>query len=365
MFSFFKRRGSKGAEATCNERIREFWDWFQEMAPEFRKTIDDGRCDDLTDITSRKVDELFPGFAWAYGAGSEGVGHSFTLSGEGVEHRQFLALHWLACAPQIEGWTFYAARQPGNTSGAIIIGETRFEAKGMWVTPTVDEEEERIDVTIWHPEWPKMEERSRWTVVFLFLDEALGEYGTKWWIGEIRLGDDRLADSFPLSELPAYVRETSDARNWKKYPPGEAHTLFQLKPPEKSYARGDLMTLSTLAHHLFYDYQEAEGRLEDPFAGTGADYVYVRFAKEHLERGKEIDQRGALEDALDLSMRNRRSGWCIGGGHGTRYCYVDLLIFDGRNSLDLIVEVLNEHHLPKGTTIEYFAKEKRSQTIRL
>lgn len=365
MFSFFKRREFRNCEITCNDRIQKFWDWFQEVAPEFRTTIDNGRCDDLTEITSRKVDELFSGFAWVYGPGAEGIGHSLTLSGEGVEHRQLLALHWLSQAPQIEGWTFYAARQPGDPSGAIVIGETRFEAKGMWVTPTIDEEEEKIELTIWHPEWPRLEERQRWTVVFLFLDEALGEYGTKWWIGQIRLGDDRLSDSFPLSELPEYVAGISANRGWKKYPPGEEHVLFRINPPEKPFPRGDLMTLSTAAPHLFYDYQEEDGRLEDPFAGTGADYVYVRFPKEFLESGKEIEQRGALEDALDHILKKNRSGRNIGGGMGSRNCYVDFLIFDGRNSIDLIVRALKDHRLPKETTIEYFAIEKRDQVVRL
>lgn len=364
MFSIFKRRTPEAQEVTFNDRVRQFWDWFQEVAPEFRRTIDDGRCGDLTEITSQKVNELFPGFAWVYGPGEDG-GHSFTLSGEGMESLQLLALHWLSLAPRIEGWTFHASRQAGNPDGHIEIGETTFEAKGMWVTPVVDDEDERVDLTIWHPEWPNIEDRQRWTVVFLFLDEALGEYGTKWWIGQIRFGDDQLAESFPLSELPEYVAEISAAKSWKKYPPGEANFLYRLNPPERPFPRGDLMTLSTAAPHLFFDYQEAEGQLDDPLGGSGADYVYIRIPNEFLESGKEVEQRGELEDSLDEVLRRHASGRLIGGGMGQRNCYVDLLIYDGRKSLDLIVEALSAHQLPKGAAIEYFAKEKLGRTIRL
>ncbi len=66
------------------------------------------------------VNELSPGFAWVFGPGADGIGHSFTLSGEGVIHRQLLALQWLSRAPVINGWTFYAARQPGPISGHTI-----------------------------------------------------------------------------------------------------------------------------------------------------------------------------------------------------------------------------------------------------
>ncbi|WAC19963.1 hypothetical protein OVA24_01045 [Luteolibacter sp. SL250] len=364
MLSIFKRRAPENRENTFNDRVRRFWNWFQQVAPEFRQAIDDGRCGDLTDVTSQKVHELFPGFAWVYGPGEHG-GHSFTLSGEGVESRQLLALHWLSLAPRIEGWTFHASRQPGNPEGYFEIGGTKFEAKGMWVTPVIDEEDERIDLTIWHPEWPRIEERQRWTVVFLFLDEALGEYGTKWWIGQIRFGDDRLAESFPLSELPEYVSGISAAKGWKKYPPGEAHNLFRISPGERSFPRGDLMTLSTAVPHLFYDYQKAEGQLDDPFEGVGADYIYVRIPNGFLESGREVEQRAELEDVLDEALRKHAAGRLVGGGMGNRNCYVDLLIYDGKKSLDLVVGALGAYRLPKGATIEYFAKEKVGRVMRL
>ncbi len=365
MLSIFKRRGQlEQEEPTFNDRVRRFWDWFQTVAQEFRETIDAGRCGDLAEVTARKVRELGPGFAWVYGPGKDG-GHSFTLSGEGVEGSQLLALHWLSLAPRMDGWTFHAARQPGNPDGSFKIGGTDFEAKAMWVTPVVDEENESIDLTVWHPEWPRIAEKQRWMVVFLFLDEALGEYGTKWWIGRISFGDDRLADSFPLSELPEYVEEIKASRGWRKFPPGESTLLFTMKRPARPFARGDLMTLSTMAPHLFYDYEDAEGQLADPFKGQGADYIYIRIPNEFLEPGKEIEQRTALEDALDEVLRENGSGRSIGGGQGVRCCYVDLLIYDGRKSLDLVMGAFPARDFPKGAAIAYFAKEKADQVIGL
>jgi hypothetical protein len=116
MLSFFRRKPV--APETFNERARAFWSWYTSVAARFYAAIEAGRCADLTDETSAKVDELLPGFAWVFGPGPDRQGHSFTLSGEGIEHRQLLAQQWLALAPKIEGWTFYVPRvRPARSRG--------------------------------------------------------------------------------------------------------------------------------------------------------------------------------------------------------------------------------------------------------
>jgi hypothetical protein len=93
--------------------------------------------------------------------------------------------------------------------------------------------------------------------------------------------------------------------------------------------------------------------------------VYISFPKDFLSAGKEVDERGDLEDALDVALKVNSSGRCIGGGFRLRRAYIDLLIFDGQKSLEVIVGTLKAKNLPKGTTIEFFAKEKSGETIRL
>jgi hypothetical protein len=368
MLSFFRKRNPvpEPNANTFNDRIRRFWEWFQEVAPSYYEAIDARKCDSLADPTSARIDELFPGFGWNYGPGEGGIGHSFTLTGEGVEHRQLLALHWLSQAPVIEGWTFFAARKSGPIKGHVIkIGDLKIDPKEIWVTPSLDEDDERMDLTIWHPLWSKIEKDQQWTIVFLFLDEALGEYGTQWWIGDIRLENDQLAGSFPLEELADFVAETSRQRNWKKFPPGEGHSLFTITPDEKPFPRSDLITLSTAAPRLFHDHREAEGRLKDPLEGTGADYLYVSIPKEYFQKGQEVDKRSEIEESLDEALRSNASGLCLGGGMGIRRSVVDLLIFDGQRSIAIIIAALKAFNLPEGTTIEYFALEKLAKRIQL
>lgn len=349
---------------TCNDRIRRFWRWFQEVAPAFYEAIEAGDCHTLEAATSENIDRMFPGFDWAYGPGESGIGHSLTLTGVGVEHRQLLALQWLSLAPVIDGWTFYAARQPGpGKERAMEIHGHLIKPEEIWVTPCIDEDREHVDLTIWHPLWPRIEENHRWQTTFLLLDEALGEYGTGWWVGTIRLEADRLADSFPLKELRQFMKETSEREGWKKYPPGQGTTIYKYTPSGIDYPRSDLITLSTVVPWLCHEYEKAEGRLEDPLAGTGADYLYLAIPRVFFPKGREVLKRGEVEDALDSALKGMTSGRCIGAGLGSERGYVDLLIFDGERSVEIILETLEAFDLPEGTTIEYFAKEKATNRI--
>lgn len=359
-------RKSKPAPLTFNNRVAAFWCWFQEVAPRHYTAIEAKQSITLGDEVSAKIDELLPGFCWVYGPGAKNIGHSFTLTGEGNIHRQLLALEWLARAPQIEGWSFYAARQPGAAGGySIEMDGLSFNDAGIWIAPSVNTEDETIDITVWHPAWPDVDERKRTNITFLFLDEALGEYGTEWWIGRIEYGNEKLAQSFPLSELGSYVQTLAQERGWKKYPPGGVRTLYRFRDPKDDFPRSDLLTLDTCVPALLRLYSQSGGELDDPLPGLGADYVYVSIDSAHFPDGEQAARRGELEEAIEAELKAVDGGRLIGGGMGRNRTYCDFLIYDGKHSLDAIVRVLRARKLPAGTMIEYFVRDKRGQRIAL
>jgi len=82
MFLPFRRKALRPKELTFKTRVCRFWEWYGQAAPRFYQTIQEGQCVSLAEEVSSKVDELIPGFAWVFGPGADGKGHSFTLSGE-------------------------------------------------------------------------------------------------------------------------------------------------------------------------------------------------------------------------------------------------------------------------------------------
>jgi hypothetical protein len=364
MFSLFRKKPAKSPETTFKKRVQLFWEWYAQVSPRFYEVIEAGKCPSLADEVSAKIDELIPGFAWVFGPGAEGKGHSFTLSGEGNLHRQLLTIYWLAQAPSLPGWTFYAYRQPGSIKGsAMKIGDQRFDPREFWIAPSIDAEEVKVDITVWHPLFDTMAERDRWTVLLLFLDQVLGEYGTGQWVGKIKFSSDRLADSIPLEEFPDFIRRLQTEREWKKLPPGERAVLYRSKEPHNRFLRGDILGGSTMHPQLINEYLAAEGELDDPLSGTGADDVFVAFDRRRLPAGSEVAARGEIEDALDHALRTSANGRLLGGAIGIENAYIDLLLFDGPESLGVVTQILRQHPLTQGSSINYFAKEKRGHRI--
>ena len=366
MFSLFKRKAPQPPrEPTFKTRVTRFWEWYSSAADRFYQTIESGHCGDLAPEVSEKVDELIPGFAWVFGPGANGSGHSFTLSGEGDTHRQLLAAFWLRLAPSLTGWTFYASRQPSKEPGLghLQIGEDDFDPVAFWLTPEVNEEREEIDLTVWHPLFPKLDQRERWTVLFLFLDEALGEIGTQNWIGKIEMNDEKLADAIPLGELPPFTKRLEAEKKWQKGEPGELWTIYRLQGEHEDEPRGDIRVGSTTAEPLINEFVKAKGKLPDPLPDTGADYVYVTFDAAILPEGREVDARGKIEEALGTALEQSKRGQLVGRALGNRFAYIDLLLFDGAASMALVVETLRRLNLPAGTSINYFAHEKRGHRV--
>jgi len=231
------------------------------------------------------------------------------------------------------------------------------------VTPLVDQENEQINITVWHPLFSKMEEQQKWTVLFLFLDEVLGEYGTGQWIGDIKLGAHQLTDSIPIEELSQFITKVETETGWEKLPPGAGISIYQSQEPHDGFLRGDIIVGTTANMKLINQYIDSKGRMDDPLAGTGADYVFVAFDSSNLPPGQEADGRGEIEDALDTALGSDARGRLLGGAHGTKNAYVDLLIYDRAESLRVIEQVLRDKGLPSGTSINFFAHDKRGHRI--
>lgn len=348
---------------TFAARVRNFWTWFSQNAERMYATIEDKRCNDLTPEMITQANLLYEDAAWVFGPGENDEGHSFTYTGEGDSYRQLLAAYWLRRAPNLPGWTFYSARQPSETDSVakMRLGSMEFNPLEFWITPHVDEQEEEIEITVWHPKFPQMEDRSRWLVTYLWLDEILGELGTQSWIGEIQLEDNRLADAMPLKEFASFVKATVQQQDWKVSIPGETWATYSGVDPESGTLRKDIVAGCTSLFTLIQNIED--GHIdEDPLEGTGAELVYVTLPREVLTPGQEAESRGVYEDAL-TAVLEPESGEVIGGATGIDHAYIDLLLYDGQASIDLVVKTLRKQGLGEGTTIEYFPRDKAKQRV--
>jgi hypothetical protein len=221
-----------------------------------------------------------------------------------------------------------------------------------------------VNLAVWHPLYTgAQEDETRLGAFFVFLDEVLGEYGTGQWIGEITPSDKQLADSIPLTELWGFIGKLESEKGWQKLPPGESYVGYEREDPQNRFLRDDVFVGSTMLYELIIDYYQSEGELEDPLAGTGADYISVSMDVQLFPEGQQMETRDLIEDSLATALRSEHSGRVLGGAFGTQFAYLDLMLFDGQTSVQIVERVLREQNLPAGTTINFFAREKAAQRV--
>ena len=288
------RRPRPSAKFNFKQRVEGFWRWYEEVADRFHQTIEDHRCTDLSDEVSEAVHRFLPGMAWVFGPGEKPGEHSFTLSGEGIEFKQMLALHWLKRVPRIEGWKFYAERQPAEEPGnfSLRFDDLVFGAMEFWVTPEIDEENECVDLTVWHPLAEQLDAQRCQTALFLFLDELFGEVGTGRWIGTMEFSQSKLAESMPILELKEFVDTTRADRGWKPQHPCDTWTCYRIPTEKRRKAlRFDTISGVTVCWRTLRNFLDDPDSFADPFRELHAEWVYLSFPSSELPEGKEIEAR--------------------------------------------------------------------------
>ena len=348
-------------EVNFKQRTEAFWTWFGEVAERFHIAVKEQNSKSLTEELSGKINELLPGFAWVFGPGEKEGHYSLTLAGEGIEHRQILAALWLDRAPEIKGWDFYAFRQPSRYPGNFSLNFDDFSVKPIefWVTPEIDEEEERIDISVWHPLAETSEGPSLETALFLMLDEILGEIGTGRWIGAIEISKKKLAESMPIIELREFVESTSSARNWTLHHPCDTWSGYTI--PEDM--RGDRPRFDTIsgmcrAWKTFLGYLENPEGFQDPFQEMSAEWIYLSYPVEGTASDDALGKREDFADLIERNLVEQQSGIRLGGALGFQRCYIDFLVLDGSRSIELIRAAARETGMPCDTVVGYLSASK-------
>lgn len=324
---------------TFKERVELFWNWYADVAPRFFQTIEDGQCTSLVGEVSEFMGETMPGLAWVFGPGDDG-GHSFTVSGEGMVAKQLLAEYWLSQSVELSGWTFYESRQANRELQEVAIqieGLGRVDAENYLIRTKVDAERETLDIVAWHALYERLADDNHIQLLFLLLDEALGEFGTQTWIGDIDIGkitpeehDGRTVHR--LTELPKFIADVQRYHGWKKLSPLQSYTGYTIRKQQDTL-RGDTIAGTTCIPRLVFALIDEGGTLaEDPLDDTGASMAFLEIDGSVFPSGNEAAVRHNIEEALEETLENQCLGRPLGGAAGLKSSYIDLLLIDGDRS---------------------------------
>lgn len=358
MINFLNRRKK---EATFKKKVVDFWDWFSKNADSIHSQIASGNAASLTDEMIRQVNKLMPGMAWCFGPGKAEGRYSFTLSPEANRNLQFLSTFWMNMAPDIKKWDFFSSKQPSKNPEkfTISIRNRDFSIAEMWLKPAADESNQVFDISVWHPHFDEMDDNARYQILFLWLDEVLGELGTEQWIGQVDFSTEKFTEAIPLLELPEFIEEQQKKNKWKKLHPEDSYSLYEINLDINAFPRSDTKFGNTCHMQLIGDYFDSESDLPNLLAGSHADYVYISFPTSFLPKGREIDTRTEIEDKLNQLLKENKTGRCIGSAFGSVKNYIDFIIFNGHESLEILINGMLNSGLPPGSELHYWAAENK------
>lgn len=358
MLKFLSRRKK---ENTFKKKVDNFWHWFEENHQRLREALLANKSSGVSEETIKQVDQLMPGLSWCYGPGKEEENFTFTLSPEANRSFQFLTAYWYDSAPAIPGWTFYSARQPAKDPSkfTISIGEKSYSIAEIWLVLAINEEDEKIDISAWHPHFTGLDDNNRYQILFLWLDEVLGENGTEQWIGQVDFSTEKFSDAIPLLEIKDHLDSITKENGWEKPSPDHCYSFYEIIEELGDFPRSDTRSGNTCHMQLVNEFMEFGGDLPDLLSGSHADFVYVQFPASFLNPGEEVQLRDMIEQKINKALNDDESGHSIGSASGSKNIYLDFIIFGGLQSIEAILEAMKKCQLPKGSSIHYWAIEKK------
>ena len=78
-----------------------------------------------------------------------------------------------------------------------------------------------------------------------------------------------------------------------------------------------------------------------------------------MNSGEEVQLRDMIEQKINKALNDDESGHSIGSASGSKNIYLDFIIFGGLQSIEAILEAMKKCQLPKGSSIHYWAIEKK------
>jgi hypothetical protein len=269
------------------QAIDDFWRWWATANSEFASafTAREGLREELVEAMSRRVSAIHESLDWEFGPGVRSE-HHLCLSGKGDPLLRLVAERWVKRGPGADAtWEFYASRQASRAGGqGLRIGGHDVDLDDFRYAVEEDESRETLDVRAHHPVFRAIaDERLRRQILFIALDNLLGEDGVERWIGSIHGSIEPVSPAVAYTELPARIEQLASRAT------GERWAILKGEREGKPIFVTTNLALKRIDHLLLDMHLVVDLPLLEP--------------TEHgLTTNEEADALNALEDELVASL---------------------------------------------------------------
>lgn len=356
--------------------IRNFWQRFArvqhrpsiEWAPELR----------------RELELICP----ALGLEVEGGGalrQMYVLAMDGPEYAP-LARKMVAAAGEQPGWTITSERPalPLEVALARVASATRFGLDAARLKIGVDRGHS-LSVVVGHYLFQGNGDELGGEAAELLVSTALGDATFERWISAVEVvpaprpsplklvGQQDAALPLPLEELVDTIT-TAVQRITDTLPESPLHefceradwVLFEmddLRNEDARYPLADLRVATTMCPEMLKSFLSGIPFASERFSRHGERFAYVEIDTRGQDQNQSLEQRTALEEALDFALVPGRLGCVVGAGVGETRMYVFLALHALEPALELVTRHLQERRLPKRTWVKFCDDEWRLEWI--
>jgi len=328
-------------------RISKFWDSFSEEEYQIREMMDnkaDGET--LLNFVNSILQIAFNKVYFEMGKNDEGK-YELILTPEGDRIRLIQLHYWLQFAPEhlLEKWNFYSAKPAhAKDSSYMIMFDVKLSIEDILIYPESDNEKKKVNIEIYCPKLMSLEENRRYSMLFIYLDQFIGELYTMQYVGHIDFIEEKLNKaSIKISELKPFIDNAIEENNWPRFElPYQTYTGYRMEPNESDgwTLREDIFSGYTSCTPLLNEFYNGDSRRFEEAKAEGVIFGFVFFENVNIPRENIVNFRGDIEDRIVDMTTPYGIANSLGGATGFHFSYIDFIIYDFEAFRKIVKEVL-------------------------
>ena len=285
-----------------------------------------------------------------------GGDHEFTFSVHGEDYLFYLYPYLVSRMPgSLKGkWKVYPynrGHEGANLTFRMYDEDVNFS--GVKVKAEYDSDRNAVALTFYHPVFNKLEEKQAYNAFYVMADLALGEAFNYFYVSSVDMADEEQEGMVALTELRQHItKQVEDCGKQIKETPKENYTAYNFDPDtdgEFYNSRYDVMSGTTNYPALVRDYYQADMYRSIRLMDFGAKAAYLGFTYNNREEAQAmLDLRYELQERIEKEIFGESEGrpgkgHVLGGAAGTECMYIDLLLFDEKDFIRRMRELVKDY----------------------
>lgn len=332
-------------------RVAKFWSSFSEEESQIREMMNNKvEGETLLNFVDSILQIAFHKIYFEMGINNEGK-YELILTPEGDRSRLMQLHYWLQHAPQElwKKWNFYSSKPAhAKTGSTLVMYDIEIGENDIAIYPKIDNERPKVNLEIYSSKLMALDEDQRYSMLFIYLDQFIGELYTMEYIGSIVfVNENSKKPAVKITELKSFINKTIEENSWPEFDnPTEIYTGYRIEPKENSdwTLREDIFSGYTSCSSILNDFYGKKTVRFNKAKQDGVVFGFAFFENINVPREDIINFRGEIEDKIVEETVPYGIANTIGGATGFHFSYIDFIIYDYAAFINIVKRILSTYN---------------------